>query len=191
MDEALRSAAMALLDPVRLRLIARLIEAPATAAELAAATGEPLPAVVRHLDRLVSAGLATAARTAGTQRYAFERGRLIEIAGALAALEPRDDDPTALGIGPDGTRLPAAEAKVLRSFFSDGRLTTIPAQPAKREVVLRYLRDRVFTEPRGYPEKEVNQRLALFHPDVAALRRYMVDGKLVTRSGGEYRRVEA
>jgi len=36
--------------------------------------------------------------------------------------------------------------------------------------------------------KEVNQRLALFHPDVAALRRYMVDGGLMTRANGEYRR---
>jgi hypothetical protein len=47
----------------------------------------------------------------------------------------------------------------------------------------------VFTEDRGYPEKEVNQRLGLFHPDVASLRRYMVDGGLVTREAGVYRRV--
>jgi hypothetical protein len=65
---------------------------------------------------------------------------------------------------------------------------TIPAQHAKRLVILRYLRDRCFTEDRAYPEKEVNQRLALFNPDVAALRRYMVDDGLMTRSGGEYRR---
>ena len=65
---------------------------------------------------------------------------------------------------------------------------TIPAQRAKRLVILRYLRDRCFTEDRAYPEKEVNQRLAIFHPDVAALRRYMVDEGLMTRSGGEYRR---
>jgi len=54
--------------------------------------------------------------------------------------------------------------------------------------VLVYLRDRCFPEDRVYPEKEVNQRLALFHPDVAALRRYMVDGGLMTRANGEYRR---
>jgi hypothetical protein len=57
-------------------------------------------------------------------------------------------------------------------------------------VVLRYLRDRSFTEDRAYPEKEVNQRLALFHPDVAALRRYMVDEGLMTRAAGEYRRAD-
>ena len=48
--------------------------------------------------------------------------------------------------------------------------------------MLVYLRDRCFTEDRAYPEKEVNQRLALFNPDVAALRRYMVDGGLMTRA---------
>ena len=46
--------------------------------------------------------------------------------------------------------------------------------------MLRYLRERCFTEDRAYPEKEVNQRLALFHPDVAALRRYLVDDGLMT-----------
>ncbi len=80
------------------------------------------------------------------------------------------------------------DARVLRGFFADDRLVSIPAQHAKRLVVLRYLRDRCFAEDRAYPEKEVNQRLALFHPDVAALRRYLVDDGLMTRAAGEYRR---
>jgi hypothetical protein len=91
--------------------------------------------------------------------------------------------------GPAGEPLSPDIAKVLRGFFEDGRLVTIPAKQQKRLVVLRYLRDRVFTEDRPYPEAEVNQRLALFNRDVAALRRYMVDAGLVTRSGGEYFRV--
>ncbi|MGK2849969.1 MAG: DUF2087 domain-containing protein [Candidatus Limnocylindrales bacterium] len=51
-------------------------------------------------------------------------------------------------------------------------------------MIYRYLRDAVFTEDRPYPEKEVNMRLALFHPDVATIRRGMVDAGLVTRAGG-------
>ena len=46
----------------------------------------------------------------------------------------------------------------------------------------------MFTEDREYPEAEVNQRLALFHRDVATLRRGMVDAGLVTREAGQYRR---
>ena len=77
---------------------------------------------------------------------------------------------------------------MIRSFIREGRLTTIPARERRRQVIYRYLRDQVFTEDRIYPEKEVNQRLALFHPDVATIRRGMVDAGLVTREAGEYRR---
>jgi hypothetical protein len=80
------------------------------------------------------------------------------------------------------------EDKVIRSFVRDGRLVSIPARDKKRRVVLRYLADQCFPEDRAYPEKEVNQRLALYHPDVAALRRQLVDSGLMTRSAGEYRR---
>jgi hypothetical protein len=83
------------------------------------------------------------------------------------------------------------DVKVLRAFLVDGRLASIPAQAKKRDVVLRYLLDACFPDDRDYPEKEVNQRLALFHRDVAALRRYLVDAGLMTRSAGIYRRTEA
>ncbi len=77
---------------------------------------------------------------------------------------------------------------MLRAFFPDDRLVIIPARAGKRAIVLRYLVERCFVEDRPYPEKEVNQRLAVFHPDVAALRRYLVDEGLVTREAGLYRR---
>ena len=82
----------------------------------------------------------------------------------------------------------AVDAKVIRAFFREGRLVSIPARDRKKIVVLRHLRDLCFPEDRVYPEKEVNQRIALLHPDVAALRRYLVDFRLMTREAGEYRR---
>ena len=78
--------------------------------------------------------------------------------------------------------------KTIRSFIKDGRLTTIPAREKRRLVIYRYLRDRIFTEDRAYPEAEVNMALALVHPDVATIRRGMVDARLVTREAGDYRR---
>jgi hypothetical protein len=89
---------------------------------------------------------------------------------------------------PTGGAPDAFEAKVLRSFLREGRLVSIPAQEKKKQVVLRYLLDHCFPEDRAYPEREVNQRLALLHPDVAALRRYLVEFRLMTRAAGEYRR---
>ena len=81
------------------------------------------------------------------------------------------------------------QERVIRAFVRDGRLASIPAKPKKRELLLPYLLDLVFPDDRAYEEREVNQRLALLHRDVAALRRYLVDGRLMTRDSGVYRRV--
>jgi hypothetical protein len=80
------------------------------------------------------------------------------------------------------------EERVIRAFVKDGRLMSIPAKPRKRELLLPYLLDLAFPDDRDYEEREVNQRLALLHRDVAALRRYLVDGGLMTRDAGIYRR---
>jgi hypothetical protein len=91
--------------------------------------------------------------------------------------------------GPGLRRLTDRE-KVVRAFLRDGRLVSIPAKPRKRELLLQVILDQSFPEDRDYEEKEVNMRLALLHPDVAALRRYLVDARLMTRSAGIYRRVQ-
>jgi len=77
---------------------------------------------------------------------------------------------------------------VLRAFVRDGRLVSIPAKPRKRELLLPFILERCFPEDRDYEEKEVNQRLALLHRDVASLRRYLIDARLMTREAGIYRR---
>jgi hypothetical protein len=74
---------------------------------------------------------------------------------------------------------------VLTTFFRDGRLVSIPAQHTKRLVVLRHL-VRVFEPGVRYPEREVNALLAVWHPDVAALRRYLVDHGMLAREAGVY-----
>jgi hypothetical protein len=78
--------------------------------------------------------------------------------------------------------------KVVRAFIRDGRLVSIPAKPSKRDLLLPVILDRCFPEDRPFEETEVNRRLALVHSDVAALRRYLVDGGWMTRHAGSYRR---
>lgn len=75
--------------------------------------------------------------------------------------------------------------RVLRAFVRDGRLTTIPARAGKRRVLLEVLAQD-FEPGRRYLESEVNELLARWHPDVAALRRYLVDDGLLTRTPGVY-----
>ena len=100
--------------------------------------------------------------------------------------EPRDpaaDEP--------GRRRLTEREKVVRAFLRGDRLVSIPAKPRKRDLLLPVILDRCFPEDRDYEEKEVNMRLALLHPDVAALRRYLVDGGLMTREAGIYRRTKS
>ncbi len=84
---------------------------------------------------------------------------------------------------------PAFEARVLRAFIHDGRLASIPARERKKLVVYRYLVDRVFPDPgEVVHERDVNMRLALWHQDVATIRRAVVDLGFVRRDGMSYRR---
>jgi hypothetical protein len=84
---------------------------------------------------------------------------------------------------------PTYEEKVLRAFVRDGRLVRIPARERKKRVILRWLLDRAFPDDGPVDEPDVNMRLAVWKPDVSALRRYLVDSGLVTRDGMVYRRV--
>jgi hypothetical protein len=78
------------------------------------------------------------------------------------------------------------QERVLRGFFGeDGRLRTIPSKHAKLLVVLDRLAQE-FEPGRVYPEPEVNDVLTRFHPDYAALRRYLVENDFMTREDGRY-----
>ena len=158
--------------------------------ELAAACGLSAGTVVHHLKRLEAAGLVESTPRRPYVEYALRVDRLQAISKQLAGLERAGEAGVVLP-GPEGQALPAYDAKVLRAFLRDGHLVSIPAQERKRRAILRYLASRCFAEDRGYPEREVNERLSPFHEDVAALRRYMVVAGLMTRSGGVYRRVAA
>jgi hypothetical protein len=79
----------------------------------------------------------------------------------------------------------AGEAAVLRTFMPAGRIERIPTSRGKRLVVLDHV-CRVFEPGVRYPEREVTAMLKAFHPDYAALRRYLVDEGFLSREGGTY-----
>ena len=80
------------------------------------------------------------------------------------------------------------ERAVLTAFLApDGSLRMIPTRLRKRLVVLNHIAQR-FELGEIWSETEVNNRLRAFHPDVAALRRYLVEeGFLDRRDGGYWR----
>ena len=67
----------------------------------------------------------------------------------------------------------------------DGRLHTVPSKRAKRLIVLDHIAQS-FEPGRTYQEREVNAIIERFHPDYAALRRYLVDDQFLTREDNVY-----
>jgi hypothetical protein len=160
-----------LADPSRLKVVAALALGAGTLEEVAAASGLPLKDVALAARRLSRGGLVHRdghALALHSERFGAAARAAAESAPAL---EPLSDDP--------------AEDAVLSAFVRDGRLASIPAQRSKRLVVLEHLA-RVFEPGVRYPEREVNALLAVWHADVAALRRYLVDEGLLTRRAGLY-----
>ncbi|HEY4569306.1 MAG TPA: DUF2087 domain-containing protein [Kribbella sp.] len=160
-----------LAEPSRLRTYSAIVLGATTPEQVAGSTGLPAPVVVKALQRLTKGGL-------------IEAGR-----GGFAAHEDafkdavRESRPERVPLDPDPAR-----DNVLRSFIRDGRLTHFPTFPDKFRIVLEYL-VQSFEPGREYPESEVNQILNRWHPDHAALRRELVDARLLKRANSIYQRV--
>lgn len=78
------------------------------------------------------------------------------------------------------------EDQVLRAFLAeDGSLERIPSKHSKLLVVLDHLAQS-FEPGHRYDEAAVNLILRGFHPDCAALRRYLVENGFLTREAGVY-----
>jgi DNA-binding transcriptional ArsR family regulator len=188
-DEELIPTFKALAERSRLRIVGLLAGGHWMAVEdLAAALALTPGTIVHHLRRLRAAGLVDSRPRPPYVEYSLRIGRLAEIGGRLDKIER---EVRSAGEGELDATMPAwagpKESRVLHAFFEGGRLLSIPSQHAKRLVVLRQLAETAFEADRDYPEKEINMILALRHPDVASLRRYLVDEHFMTRAAGVYR----
>lgn len=160
-----------LADDARLAVVAALALGAGDHAAVATATGLSQTEVALAARRLGRAGLVERDGAALTLRR--------EVFGA-AARAAGESAPPPVPLSAD----PVQDA-VLQAFVRDGRLTSIPSHRTKRRVVLEHL-VAVFEPGLRYPEREVNALLAVWHPDTAALRRYLVDEGLLSRDAGVY-----
>jgi hypothetical protein len=170
--DPLTDAIALLADEERLAIVGALVLGASSTADVVSRTGLAQRRVLQGLSRLEAGGLAARAKD-GT--WSFDVVRLKEIARESRPREEPDD------VGD----VDAATAAVLRTFVRGGRLTQIPMQAAKRRIVLDHI-CRVFEIGVRYPEKEVNALLRAFHPDYAALRRYLVDEAFLARERNVY-----
>lgn len=169
-EDALDALAV-LADEERVRVAAAVVLGGGTTDDVVSATGLTKRRVLEALTKLEAVGLVVRDDTG----WRFDVVRLKEIAREARPREEPDD------VG-DVDR---ETASVLRTFLRGGRLTQIPMQHGKRLVVLDHI-CRVFEIGVRYPEREVNAFLRAFHPDTAALRRYLVDEGFLTRDNNVY-----
>lgn len=71
--------------------------------------------------------------------------------------------------------------KIVRSFFQNGRLASIPVKAGKREVILAYVANKYFEKERTYTEQEVNAILLGIYDDPFTLRRELIEAGLMAR----------
>jgi len=79
--------------------------------------------------------------------------------------------------------------EVISHFFKYGRLTQIPMQRKKREIVLAEILEQ-FDLNREYPEKDVNEIILRYHEDFCTIRREMIAFGMMTRDHEMYKRVK-
>lgn len=169
----------ALGHPARLLIINLVRLAPRHGEELAAILNLRPATISHHLSKLAAAGLIESKRHQYYQTYSLTGDILNKTLGEMVYLPQQ-------GLG-DQVEEDAYRARVLKTFLKHGRLTRIPAQLKKRQVILERLVEE-FEPEHNYPESEINRILVEFHDDVATLRREMIVLGLMERKRGIYRR---
>jgi hypothetical protein len=169
----------ALGHPVRL-LILNLVQArPRHGEELALILMLNQATISHHLGLLLNAGLLTSQKDQYYQTYSLAPSLLQKTLNEMVFV-PQSDLP-------ERVEADAFRKKVLATFFRHGRLTAIPAQLKKQQVILEKIVES-FEPGKRYTEREVNVILLDFHDDVATLRRGLVENGLMKRAEGIYER---
>jgi len=167
----------ALGHPARILMLNLLSVKPRHGEELAAILRLNPATISHHLTKLAEAGLVVAKKDQYYQIYSLVNEILKR---PLEEIIQMPQDGLQSQVETDAYR-----DKVLRTFFKRGRLTQIPAQYKKYQVVLEKIAQE-FEPDRRYTEREVNHILLDFNDDVATLRRGMIDTGLMERDKGVY-----
>lgn len=139
------------------------------------------PTISHHLRRLKELDLVTMRTEGNLHYYSLNRDTMRSLAKRL--LEVEQTTRSTFDESAD-----AYSRKVMKTFVPDGKIKALPASAKKRMVILKWLVEK-FEQGRKYSEKELSEIIKEYHPDYAALRRYMVDEGLMKRADGIYWRV--
>ena len=158
-----------LADETRLRIINILSEGDSYV-ELIATKLEMSPATVcYHLKKMEAAGMVRCSRAQFYIIYSLNGDIFDRTLRELLITGDTTLDKEA-----------AYEREVISTFFKYGRLTRLPAQRKKQEIILREI-SRRFDRDRDYPEPEVNAIISEVFDDFCTVRREMIGCGIMTR----------
>ena len=163
-----------LADETRLEILNILLREDSYVEKLACELALTPATICYHLKKLESAGVVNCSRTQFYMIYSVNREIFDK---PLYALIKKDS--------------PAADTEekykneVLSHFFKYGKLTQIPMQRKKREIVLQEIAKQ-FEPGRKYEENEVNEIIHRFHDDHCTIRREMIACGIMARENAIY-----
>ncbi len=171
-----------LADKSRLQILKSLSVEDMYVERLAERLGLTAPTISFHLKKLSDAGAVTAYKNQYYMMYSLNRE--IFQTSILEIVQQESDEAQK-----QAQRDAEYRQKVINAFFEYGKLKSIPTQLKKERIVLEVIAE-AFDYDRMYSEREVNIIIADFYDDFCTIRRDMVDGRLLGRSGMEYWRIK-
>jgi len=167
-----------LADETRLEILNILLKEDSYVEKIACELSLTPATICYHLKKMEAAGVVNCSRSQFYIIYSLNREIFDKPVYALIKKDEEIVD-----------REEKYKKEVISHFFKYGRLTQIPTQRKKREIVLAKIAER-FELDRAYAEKEVNGIILQYHEDFCTIRREMIAFGLMTRDRGIYKRIK-
>ena len=163
-----------LADETRLEILNILLREDSYVEKLACELSLTPATICYHLKKMESAGIVNCSRTQFYMIYSVNREIFDKPLYALI----KKDTPTV-------DTEEKYKKEVLSHFFKYGKLTQIPTQRKKREIVLQEIAKQ-FEPEQKYEEAEVNDIIHRFHDDHCTIRREMIACGIMVRENSLY-----
>ncbi len=167
-----------LADETRLEILNILLKEDSYVEKIACELSLTPATICYHLKKMESAGVVNCSRSQFYIIYSLNRDIFDK---PLYELIKKDDQVV--------DTEEKYKKEVISNFFKYGRLTQIPTQRKKREIVLAEILLQ-FEFDREYGEKEVNEIILRYHEDFCTIRREMIAFGMMTRDHEIYKRVK-
>lgn len=164
-------------DEARLSIIRSLAEKDLYAEVLAERLSLSPGTITHHLKKLEAVGLIKSRKEQYYKVFSLQKKMLDKnILSSILEVSISNEDENEVQY----------EQKIIKSFFKNGVLKSIPVQRKKRLVILKHLLQE-FKKGRDYTEVEVNERIEKYNEDFCTIRREFIAEKLMERKAGIYR----